>query len=98
MKQSPIKICNVYAVDFPSMIFRRLGKEGKIDFSQRSKQQIYPSSIKSTYALKRPAKPGGVLTRHKSTVNPLSKDNVKLLQQDWDSYETSWDFNKHPLI
>ncbi len=58
MKQIPIKICNVYAVDFPSMVFRRLGKEGKIDFSQRSKQQIHPSSIKSTYALKRLAKPG----------------------------------------
>lgn len=78
MKQIPIKICNVYAVDFPSMVFRRLGKEGKIDFSQRSKQQIHPSSIKSTYALKRLAKPGGVLTRHKSTVDSLSKENVKL--------------------
>lgn len=89
MKQIPIKICNVYAVDFPSMVFRRLGKEGKIDFSQRSIYELYPSSIKSTYALKHLAKPGGVLTRHKSTVDPLSKENAKLSQQDGDSSETS---------
>ena len=89
MKQIPVKICNVYAVDFPSMVFRRLGKEGEMDFSKRSIYGLYPSSIKSTYAVNRLAKPGGVLTRHKSTVDSLSKENVKLSQQDWDSYETS---------
>ena len=47
MKQIPIKICNVYAVDFPSMVFRRLGKEGKIDFSQRSIYELYPSPKKA---------------------------------------------------
>ena len=98
MKQIPIKICNVYAVGFPSMVFHQLEKEGELDFSQRSIYEIYPSPEKSTYALKNLAKPGDVLTRHKSTVDPLSKENVKLLQKDWDSYETSWDFNKHPLI
>ena len=58
MKQIPIKICNVYAVDFPSMVFRRLGKEGEIDFSKRSIHEIYPSPEKSTYAIKNLAKPG----------------------------------------
>lgn len=89
MKQIPIKICNVYAVDFPSMVFRRLGKEGEMDFSKRSIYGLYPSSIKSTYALKNLAKQGGVSARHKNTIDPLSKDNVKLSQQDWSSYETS---------
>ncbi|MDE6980954.1 MAG: BREX-1 system adenine-specific DNA-methyltransferase PglX, partial [Lachnospiraceae bacterium] len=28
----------------------------------------------------------------------LSKDNVALVKCDWDSYETSWDFKRHPLI
>ena len=32
-----------------------------------------------------------VLTERKNTVDNLSKDNVKLSQQDWDSCETSWD-------
>lgn len=58
MKQIPIKICNVYAVGFPSMVYRRLGKEGIIDFSQRSIYELYPSPIKSAYALKNLAKPG----------------------------------------
>lgn len=58
MKQIPIKICNVYATDFPSMVFHQLEKEGEMDFSKRSIYEIYPSPIKSTYALKNLAKPG----------------------------------------
>ena len=33
MKQIPIKVCNVYAVDFPSMVFRQLEKRN--GFSQK---------------------------------------------------------------
>jgi len=29
---------------------------------------------------------------------PISKENVDLCRDDWDSFETSWDFKKHPLI
>lgn len=28
----------------------------------------------------------------------LVKDNIKNAKDDWDSFETSWDFKKHPLI
>lgn len=28
----------------------------------------------------------------------LVSNNIKNSQQDWDSFETSWDFKKHPLI
>jgi hypothetical protein len=31
-------------------------------------------------------------------IDSLVKENVKLSQADWDSFETSWDFQKHPLI
>lgn len=34
MKQIPIKICNVYAVDFPSIVFRQLGKR-EMDFPKK---------------------------------------------------------------
>ncbi len=64
MKQIPIKICTVYATDFPSMVFRQLGKR-EMDFPKKDCWSI---------------------------------EKVKLSQQDWSSYETSWDFNKHPLI
>ncbi|MBP8598623.1 MAG: BREX-1 system adenine-specific DNA-methyltransferase PglX [Selenomonas sp.] len=33
-----------------------------------------------------------------SSISNLSKQNVKLCKNDWDSFETSWDFKKHPLI
>ncbi len=31
-------------------------------------------------------------------VNNTTKENVELSKGDWDSYETSWDFKKNPLI
>lgn len=31
-------------------------------------------------------------------VEALVKTNVELAKEDWDSFETSWDFKKHPLI
>lgn len=34
----------------------------------------------------------------KDSVVYIVKDNINLSCLDWDSYETSWDFKKHPLI
>ena len=34
----------------------------------------------------------------KKTVSEISDENTKISKQDWDSFETSWDFKKHPLI
>lgn len=31
-------------------------------------------------------------------VTKLSNDNVSISKKDWDSFETSWDFRKHPLV
>ena len=31
-------------------------------------------------------------------VSNISKENVELSKNEWDSFETSWDFKKHPLI
>ncbi len=33
-----------------------------------------------------------------SRVTPISKDCVHISKTDWDSYETSWDFKRHPLV
>ena len=33
-----------------------------------------------------------------STVDTTVRENIDLSKQDWDSFETSWDFKKHPLI
>lgn len=32
------------------------------------------------------------------TVNSLVEQNISLSKFDWDSFETSWDFTKHPLL
>jgi len=34
----------------------------------------------------------------RSTIERLAERNVELCKADWDSYEISWDFKKHPLM
>ena len=31
-------------------------------------------------------------------VEPITMDNISLSKKDWDSFETSWDFQTHPLV
>ena len=39
------------------------------------------------------------LSQHqKGMISELSKNNVAISRDDWDSFETSWDFKLHPLI
>ena len=33
-----------------------------------------------------------------NSVNSVVANNVDLSKQDWDSFETSWDFERHPLV
>jgi len=35
---------------------------------------------------------------HSEKVNEIVKSNIRVSKQDWDSFETSWDFEKHPFI
>lgn len=35
---------------------------------------------------------------HLESVNNLVKQNIAYSKKDWDSFETSWDFTKHPLL
>lgn len=31
-------------------------------------------------------------------IEELTEENIELCREDWDSFETSWDFRKHPLV
>ena len=42
--------------------------------------------------------PAVVDDRHLSTIDELVLSNITSCKDDWDSFETSWDFKKHPLI
>ena len=35
---------------------------------------------------------------HRSDIEDISKENISLSKSDWDSRETSWDFERHPLV
>ena len=36
--------------------------------------------------------------KNKGKIIEIAEGNVRLSEQDWDSFETSWDFKKHPLL
>lgn len=36
--------------------------------------------------------------KNKGKIIEIAEGNVQLSEQDWDSFETSWDFQKHPLF
>ena len=36
--------------------------------------------------------------KNKGKIIEIAEENVQLSEQDWDSFETSWDFKKHPLL
>ena len=39
-----------------------------------------------------------LMTDKTENIKEETELNIDLSKADWDSYETSWDFKKHPLI
>lgn len=39
-----------------------------------------------------------IIIKNEKTVNEIVENTVKYSEKDWDSFETSWDFTKHPLL
>lgn len=35
---------------------------------------------------------------NEQSISEITKKNIELCKKDWDSFETSWDFKRHPLI
>ena len=39
-----------------------------------------------------------VLIDSNTSIDTIVNENINICKKDWDSFETSWDFDKHPLI
>ena len=39
-----------------------------------------------------------VIIVEKKQINELSSSSIDLARSDWDSFETSWDFKRHPMV
>ena len=39
-----------------------------------------------------------VKVENKETAESIVKENIRISQNDWDTFETSWDFQRHPLL
>lgn len=42
--------------------------------------------------------PYGLEKKHEEEISGIVKDSINLAKEDWDSFETSWDFAGHPLL
>lgn len=42
--------------------------------------------------------PWAGITSYDQDIDIKTSDNIGLSKEDWDAYETSWDFKRHPLI
>ena len=63
--------------------------------------QIYMDLLNPTVGLKLAnvtAVPAISFDTMADEVRPLCKNNIALSREDWDSFETSWDFQIHPLV
>ena len=39
-----------------------------------------------------------VIMESNNSIDTIVSENIIICQKDWDSYEISWDFKKHPLV
>ena len=39
-----------------------------------------------------------VMTEKRNVISDLARNNILISRTDWDAFETSWDFKKHPLL
>lgn len=39
-----------------------------------------------------------IIVSNENTINTLVEENISLSHEDWDSFETSWDFSTHPFV
>ena len=39
-----------------------------------------------------------IITDEADTISIIGQESEELSKTDWDSFETSWDFKKHPLV
>lgn len=59
-------------------------------------EELYPTI---NYEMGQVASTPFIINRNQeSNVISLSEQNIILSKADWDSFETSWDFDKHPLV
>lgn len=39
-----------------------------------------------------------IVLKEDKGIEKTAKENIELSKIDWDSFETSWDFKRHPLV
>lgn len=65
-------------------------------YAERTLAVLSPTmGFESGYIAEVPVPDG--LTREGSIV-PIVRENIQVSKEDWDSFETSWDFTTHPLV
>ncbi len=89
----------LFNVEAPTLFVEKLNEEYLLGLLNSCVSQYYLSAINATmhYLV------GNILAlpveyAPSDKINEMVDDNISACQKDWDSFEASWDFKKHPLI
>lgn len=89
----------LFNVEAPTLFVEKLNEEYLLGLLNSCVSQYYLSAINATmhYLV------GNILAlpveyAPSDKINEMVDDNISACQKDWDSFETSWDFKKHPLV
>ena len=89
----------LFNVEAPTLFIDKGDKYYFLSFLNSNVAQIYLNSINSTmHYLVGNISGLPIIYTPTTTNNNLTIQNIQVSKSDWDSYETSWDFARHPLL
>ena len=89
----------LFNVEAPTLFVNRENEYYILAFLNSCVAQLYLNAINSTiHYLVGNISALPVVYRDNSIIDSLVDANIKQSKEDWDSYETSWDFKRNPLV
>lgn len=89
----------LFNVEAPTLFVNRENEYYILAFLNSCVAQLYLNAINSTiHYLVGNISALPVVYRDNSNIDDLVDTNIKQSKKDWDSYETSWDFKRNPLV
>lgn len=96
-----LPVGHLFNVEAPTYFPKKLSISYVLAFLNSNVAQYYLSAMNSTlhYLVGNiMALPIMLNDKYKTVIDSIVADNIEISKEDWNSFETSWDFKKHPLF
>ena len=89
----------LFNVEAPTLFVRKVDEYYLLAFLNSCVAQLYLNAINATmHYLVGNIMALPVVKSSSEEIGKLVNSNVEICRSDWDAFETSWDFKKHPLV